>query len=144
MVGKFGGMLNKTFENGDPIEVYDNAICILKMKSGVIGTGTFSWTYYGKEDNSTTLYMENGIIRIYDDPKYQIIIVDKNGKEEKLEVEAIQTNDNQTSTGVIDKFVDAIINNKKSEITAEDGAISIKVVKSIMKSIDDKKEIEIL
>ncbi|WP_429189913.1 Gfo/Idh/MocA family protein [Fusobacterium sp. PH5-44] len=137
-------MLNKTFENGDPIEVYDNAICILKMKSGVIGTGTFSWTYYGKEDNSTTLYMENGIIRIYDDPKYQIIIVDKNGKEEKLEVEAIQTNDNQTSTGVIDKFVDAIINNKKSEITAEDGAISIKVVKSIMKSIDDKKEIEIL
>ncbi|MGF6906531.1 Gfo/Idh/MocA family protein [Fusobacterium sp. PH5-44] len=143
-VTAMGGMLDKTFENGSPIEVYDNAICILKMKSGAIGTGTFSWTYYGKEDNSTTLYMENGIIRIYDDLKYQIIIVDKNGKEEKLEVEAIQTNDNQTNTGVIDEFVNAILNNEKSTITAEDGAISIKVVVSIMKSIEDKKEIEIL
>lgn len=86
-----GGTLHKTFENGDPVEVYDNAICVLKMVCGAIGTGTFSWTYYGQEDNSTILYMEKGIIRIYDDPKYQIKIIYEDGKMEELEVEAIQT-----------------------------------------------------
>lgn len=54
----------------------------------------FSWTYYGQEDNSTVLIWKR-IIRIYDDPKYQIKIIDQSGKIEEL-VEAIQTNDNQT------------------------------------------------
>ena len=138
-----GGTLHKTFENGEPIEVYDNAICILKMKCGTIGTGTFSWTYYGQEDNSTVLYMEKGIIRIYDDPKYQIKIIDQSGKIEELEVEAIQTNDNQTKTGVIDAFINTILKNEKSPVTAEDGLISIKVVKGIIKAIEEKKEIKL-
>lgn len=138
-----GGTLHKTFENGDPVEVYDNAICVLKMVCGVIGTGTFSWTYYGQEDNSTILYMEKGIIRIYDDPKYQIKIIYEDGKMEELEVEAIQTNDNQTKTGVIDAFVNTILRNEESPVTAEDGLISIKVVKGIIKAIEEKKEIKL-
>ena len=138
-----GGTLHKTFENGDPVEVYDNAICVLKMVCGAIGTGTFSWTYYGQEDNSTILYMEKGIIRIYDDPKYQIKIIYEDGKMEELEVEAIQTNDNQTKTGVIDAFIDTIIKNEESPVTAEDGLISIRVVKGIIKAIEEKKEIKL-
>ena len=87
--------------------------------------------------------MEKGIIRIYDDPKYQIKIIDQSGKIEELEVEAIQTNDNQTKTGVIDAFINTILKNEKSPVTAEDGLISIKVVKGIIKAIEEKKEIKL-
>ena len=138
-----GGVIHKTFENGEPIEVYDNAIGIFKMKNGAIGTGIFSWTYYGQEDNSTIIYLEKGIIRIYDDPKYQIKIIEADGKVSEYEVEAMQTNDNQTKTGVIDAFVDTIINNEKSLVGAEDGLISIKVVDALMRAIREKREIEI-
>lgn len=142
-VSGMGGVIHKTFENGEPIEVYDNAIGIFKMKNGAIGTGIFSWTYYGQEDNSTIIYLEKGIIRIYDDPKYQIKIIESNGKVSQYEVEAMQTNDNQTKTGVIDAFVDTIINSEKSLVGAEDGLISIKVVDALMRAIKEKREIEI-
>ena len=39
--------LDKKDSNGNLIGVDDNAICIYKMKSGIIGTMTASWTYYG-------------------------------------------------------------------------------------------------
>lgn len=142
-VSGMGGILHKTFENGDPIEVYDNAICILRMKSGIMGTGIFSWTYYGQEDNSTIIYLEKGIIRIYDDPKYQVKIIYEDGSVTELEVEAIQTNDNQTKTGVIDAFIENVIAGEKSPVTAEDGFASIKVIDALMKSIEKKCEIEI-
>ena len=47
--------LDKKDSNGNLIGVDDNAICIYKMKSGIIGTMTASWTYYGEEDNSTII-----------------------------------------------------------------------------------------
>ena len=42
--------LDKKDSNGNLIGVDDNAFCIYKMKSGIIGTMTASWTYYGEED----------------------------------------------------------------------------------------------
>lgn len=142
-ISGMGGILHKTFENGEPIEVYDNTVCLLRMKSGVIGTGAFSWTYYGQEDNSTILYLEKGIIRIYDDPKYQIKIIYEDGSVSELEVEAIQTNDNQTKTGVIDAFVETILEDKESPVPAEEGLASIKVVDALMRAAAEKKEIEL-
>lgn len=140
-VSAMGGALNKTFENGEKIEVYDNSICILKTKSGILGTGTFSWSYYGEEDNSTILYFEKGIIRIYDNPEYQVVIIHSDGAVEKLKVEAIQTNEKQTKTGVIDNFIECIIEGKEASISAKDGLESMKAIYAIMKSINEKKEI---
>ncbi|MGL4392599.1 MAG: Gfo/Idh/MocA family protein [Fusobacteriaceae bacterium] len=138
-VGAMGAILDKTFENENPIEVLDNSVAILKMKSGIIGTANFSWTYYGKEDNSTILYLENGIIKIYDDEKYQVRIFSNNMEEKNLEFEAIQTNKNQTKTGVIDSFINCIINKTLPLVSVEDGLISIKVVDALMRSIEEKK-----
>lgn len=44
---------------------------------------------------------------------------------------------------MIDAFVDTILENKKSPVTAEDGLISIRVVKGIIKAIEEKKEIRL-
>lgn len=76
--------LHKTNEKDEPIEVDDNAVCLLKSKSGIYGTLTASWTYYGNEDNSTVLYCTNGVMKIYDNPEYPIEITKRTGKKSSI------------------------------------------------------------
>lgn len=97
--------LHKTDASGQPISVDDNALCIYRLEDGTLGTMAVSWTYYGAEDNSTVLYGTQGIMRIYDNPQYAIEIIHPDGSREQLDVEPIQTNDNQTSSGMTDLFV---------------------------------------
>ena len=100
--------LDKKGADGGLIPVDDNAVCIYRMKSGAVGTMTASWTFYGNEDNSTVIYGTEGIMKIYADPSASIIIEHPDGTRELYEVDAIQTNDNQTSSGVIDEFISSI------------------------------------
>ncbi len=128
------GALNKKDEKGNPISVSDNMACILKTNKGIFGSAIFSWTFYGGEDNSTMLYCEKGTMRIYDDSDHQIII-NKFGEEIiKYQTEKMQTNDNQTSTGIIDEFIDVIMNNKEPLITEVDGIKSLMIIESAIKS----------
>lgn len=78
---------------------------------------TASWTYYGAEDNSTILYGTKGIMRIYDDPAAAIKVILTDGSKISYDVEAIQTNDNQTKSGVIDLWMDSLVNNREPEIS---------------------------
>ena len=45
---------------------------------------TASWTYYGEEDNSTIIYGSEGILKIYDDPNYSIVLNWKRWYEEYI------------------------------------------------------------
>ena len=89
---------------------------------------TVSWTYYGAEDNSTVLYGTKGIMRIYDDPAHSIVVKLADGTEQFFDVEQIQTNDNQTASGVIDEFVAAVEENRPSILDAEGVMNSMKAV----------------
>lgn len=140
-VSSFESTLDKKDDKGNKIEVSDNMICILKTEKGCMGTAVFSWTYYGNEDNSTTLYCEKGIMKIYGDPSYQIIIKKFNGDEILYRTGAIQTNDNQTSTGIIDEFISSILEKRKPLITGEDGLKALKIIFAAMES--SKKGIKI-
>ena len=100
--------IDKRYADGSPIGVDDNAICIFEMAGGAVGTMTASWTFYGQEDNSTIIYGTEGIIRIYDDPACSLKVIGKDGKVQTLDIDRIQTNDNQTKSGVMDAFVDAL------------------------------------
>lgn len=131
-VHAFHGALDKVDENGNPIEVCDNVVCALKTKKGRLGTAAFSWTYYGSEDNSTTIYCQKGIIKIYHHPKNQLIIEMKDGAVVKYELEPIQTNDNQTNTGVIDSFIESIINDKEPFVTGSQALATLKVIEKIL------------
>lgn len=133
-VHAFHGALDKLDEYGEPIEVADNSVCILKTKHGKLGTASFSWTYYGTEDNSTTIYCEKGIIKIYQDPDAQLIVEHKDGTRELHELEQIQTNDHQQSTGVIDAFLDCIIHDKNPPVTSREAISALKVVEKILAS----------
>ncbi len=131
-VHAYHGALDKIDENGNPIEVCDNVVSILKTKKGRLGTASFSWTYYGAEDNATTIYCQKGIIKIYHSPENQLIVETKGGEVIRYQLEEIQTNDNQTSTGIIDAFIDCIINDKDPLITGEEALSSLKVIERML------------
>ncbi len=131
-VHAFHGALDKVDENGMPIEVCDNVVCALKTKEGRLGTASFSWTYYGVEDNSTIIYCQKGILKIYHHPDAQLIVEMKDGSVVKYELEQMQTNDNQTSTGVIDAFIDCIVHDTEPPVTGKDALASLRVIEKIL------------
>ncbi|RDI47993.1 Gfo/Idh/MocA family protein [Falsibacillus pallidus] len=116
--------------------VDDNAVCILKTDTGIIGTLAASWSYTAGEDNSTIIYGEKGIIRLEDDPNYSLIVQYKNGETVRYELGKIQSNDEggQQSSGVINHFIDAIIHDKDVLIPGEEGKKSLAVILAAMES----------
>lgn len=126
--------LDKRDAEGNLVGVDDNAIAIYTMDGGTIGSMTASWTYYGAEDNSTVLYGTKGIMRIYDDPAHSIVVFAKDGTATNYDVDAIQTNDNQTSSGIIDAFVEAIEAGAESPVSGESAMSAMKAVLACVES----------
>jgi predicted dehydrogenase len=142
-VSAFQGALDKVDENGQPIEVCDNIVCSLKTKKGRLGNASFSWTYYGEEDNSTIIYCENGILKIYHSEKYQLEVINKNGEKVYYELESIQTNDNQTNSGVIDEFVNCVLLDQDPLVTGTDALSSLKVILGIIEAAETNSVVKI-
>lgn len=142
-VSAFQGSLDKVNENGEPIEVCDNIVCSLKTKKGRLGTASFSWTYYGEEDNSTIIYCEKGILKIYHSNEYQIEVVTKDGEKVYYQLENIQTNDNQTTSGVIDAFIKCIQHDEDPLVTGEDALSSLKVILGIIEAAESNSVVTI-
>ncbi len=125
--------LDKKLPDGKPISVDDNAFCIYTLESGAVGTMHVSWTNYGVEDNSTKLYCTDGVIRLYDDPKYSLIIEKRNGDVTPYQLDFLtsnkeQTSGGRTSTGVIDAFVNSIITNTPSALSGESAIHAMNVI----------------
>ena len=135
--------LDKKDANGNLISVDDNAICIYEMSGGAFGTMTASWTYYGAEDNSTVLYGTKGIMRIYDDPAISIKVILADGGKISYDVEAIQTNDNQTKSGVIDLWMESLVNDKAPEISGESALAAMRAVFASIQSSETGKAVDI-
>ncbi|QCT74163.1 Gfo/Idh/MocA family protein [Macrococcoides canis] len=135
-----GAMIETSEKDAD---VDDNAVFVLKTERGAIGTMSAAWIYKGEEDNSTIIYGEHGIIKLNADPEHDFIFIDQNGNKEALKLGKIQTNDEQTSTGTINQFIDAIINNKNVPVDGQDGIASLKVIIKALQSAEEKKVVKI-
>ena len=135
--------LDKRYANGELIGVDDNAYCIYEMSGGAVGTMTASWTFYGAEDNSTVLYGTKGIMRIYDDPAMSIKVYMADGTKVYYDVEAIQTNDNQTKSGVIDLWMESLVNDTAPEISGESALTAMRAVFASIQSSEIGKAVEI-
>lgn len=133
--------LDKKDDGGNLIEVDDNAVCIYKTEEGVIGTMSVSWTYYGEEENSTVLYGTDGIMKIYGDLGYSIVVTTKDGEKILYDVDQIQTNDNQTKSGIIDAFVNAVMEDKEPEASGKDVLHTMKVIFSSIESSSQGQKI---
>lgn len=135
--------LDKKDASGNLISVDDNAICIYEMSGGAFGSMTASWTYYGAEDNSTVLYGTKGIMRIYDDPAISIKVILADGGKISYDVEAIQTNDNQTKSGVIDLWMESLVNHKAPEISGESALAAMRAVFASIQSSETGMAVDI-
>ena len=135
--------LDKKDADGNLISVDDNAVCIYELSGGAFGTMTASWTYYGAEDNSTVLYGTKGIMRIYDDPAISIKVILADGSKISYDVEAIQTNDNQTKSGVIDLWMESLVDGKAPEISGESALAAMRAVFASIKSSETGMAVEI-
>ena len=136
------GTLHKKFPDGSPISVEDNALCLLKTKSGALGQLHVSWTFYGQEDNSTRIYGTEGTLRLYDDSDYSLILEKRNGEVLRYQLDQMASNKDQTSgvrrnTGVINAFVESILNNQTPPV---DGAEAIKAMRVIFAADLSAKE----
>lgn len=118
------------------ITVDDNAVCILKSESGIIGTLTASWAYNVNEDNATIIYGEKGVLRLEDDPSYSLVATYTDGAKVNYELGQIQSNDagQQYSTGVIDHFVEAVRENKAPLIDGLEGYKSLNIILAALES----------
>lgn len=130
----------ETSAKGDT-DVDDNAAVVLKSESGIIGTLAASWAYNAMEDNSTIIYGEKAILRLEDDPKYSLVVQYTTGEVVNYELGGIQTNESggQTTTHVIDHFVESILEDKEPLITGEEGKKSLEVILSALESSETKK-----
>lgn len=129
--------LHKCKENGEKIDVDDNAICIYTLEGNIVGTMIASWTCYGEEDNSTRIYGTKGIMKIYEDPSFSIQVLKPDGEQVFYKVDTIQTNDNQNKSYVIDSFVDAICREKQPE---SDGASALQTMKVIFANLESARK----
>ena len=135
--------LDKRDGNGDLISVDDNAICIYEMSGGTVGTMTASWSNYGQEDNSTILYGTKGVMRIYDDPAHSIVVDLGGGNRKYYDVDAIQTNDIQTKSGIIDLWMESLTGNKAPEISGESALAAMRAVFASIRSSETGMAVEI-
>lgn len=120
--------LDKKYADGTPISVDDNAACIYRLSGGAVGTMAVSWTDYWGEDNSTVLYGTEGVMRIYENPAHSIVLQKRGAGEEFFDLDPMQTNDAQHKSGVIDLFVDHLMDPKKPCISGESVLTAMRAV----------------
>ena len=142
-VTAFLSTLDKCFSDGSPITVDDNALCVYKMSGGAVGTMTASWTHYGPEDNSTEIDGTEGSLRIYADPEHALVLNRKDGTSEFWDGGAIQTNDDQTNSGIIDLFVECLKDPSKEGIPAASVLPAMRAVFAAMQSSEEGRAIRI-
>jgi predicted dehydrogenase len=137
-VASFIGTLHKT-----DTDVDDNAVCLLRMKSGAFGSLVASWTYYKGGDNSTVLWCENGVMRIGETSGDKVVVELRNGNVDTYQVGAIATNEKQTFSGVIDAFVTSIVTQTPPSISGEEGSKSLKVILAAFESQETGKIVKL-
>ena len=136
------GTVDKRYPDGGLIDVEDNALCICRTQSGVMGQVHVSWTNYGAEDNVTRIYTTEGVIRLYDDPVHSLIFERKDGSVQRFSLDEMTTNQKQTdgqreNTGVIDAFVASI---RTGEPALADASECIKAMRVIFAAVQSAEE----
>lgn len=142
------GTLDKRYPDGSLIAVDDNAFCIYQTKSGAIGQMHAGWTNYASENNSTQIYGTKGVLHLYEDPEYSLVMERRDGEKIKLQLDELTTNEDQTignriNTGVIDHFVEAVISQKPSVIDADVAIWAMRVVFAAWESALSGKTMDI-
>lgn len=135
--------LDKRYPDGKLIDVEDNAMVFFRMDNGIPGIMHVSWTNYGEEDNSTIIYGDKGVMKIFGDYTDDIVLEMRDGSTVKYAVGKIQTNSSQTKSGIIDEFVSAITEERTPLITGIDGHNTIATIVACFKSSEEGRWVKV-
>ena len=135
--------LDKRDPQGNLIDLEDNAICVFKMRSGIPGTMIVSWTNYGVEDNSTVIYGTEGTMKIFASELDDIVVDLRDGTSARHHVSPMNTNTNQLSSGIIDAFVDTVLNGTVPPVTGLDGRNTLAALEAARKSSAKKSWVKV-
>ena len=121
--------------------VDDTAYGVFTMASGIIGQMWAGWTLKAGEANGTTIACEKGVIKLFECPQFTVVVQKSDGENTFIESGAIQTNEEggQTSSGVIDAFVEAVKTGRKNPIPGEEGARSLAAIMACVESAKTKR-----
>ena len=131
--------LDKRYPDGTLIDVDDNSFCFYQTESGITGIMHVSWTFYGNEKNSTVIYGTKGVLRCYDDETSALIWERKDGGIVRFELGTISKNSDPTlgvhnNTGVINEFVDSILQNREPLTGARESLKAMRVIFAALES----------
>ncbi len=126
--------LDKKYPDGRLIDLEDNVVCQFKMENGMPGIMHFSWTNYGQEDNSTVVYGDKGVMKIFGDYADDIVLEMRDATIVKYHIGAISTNAKQLRSGVIDEFIAAIVEKRSPLVTGVDGHNTLAVITAGLRS----------
>jgi predicted dehydrogenase len=135
--------LDKRDAQGQPIGVDDNACCVLTTDGGALCTISASWTNYGQEDNSTLLEGEAGRLHIYHHPEHALVLERRDGSTQVWDAPALQTNGNQTHSGVIDCFVEDLLCGRPATISGADVLLTMQAVDACRRAAQLGKTVEV-
>jgi len=130
--------LNKRGDDGKLIGVDDNALCILRMSGGAMGTMAASWTIYGHHSASTCFYGTKGSLLVYSDDTYPIIVRDHTGRHTNYLPEP--TNGR---SGVIDEFVNALIEGREPEVSGAEALTTMRTIFGCVESSDKDTSVKV-
>ena len=134
--------LTKKYPDGRLIDVEDNALCLLKTQKGALGNVIASWTYL-KEDNSTKIYCEGGVIEIYGDPVFPLVVHYDHQTAEYHALGKKSTNVEQVKSGIIDAFVDAVIQDQPVPISGIEGYKALAAVMACQEAAEKGQAVKI-
>ena len=118
-------------------------MCQFRMEDGMPGIMHFSWTNYGQEDNGTTIYGEDGVMKVFGDYADDIVLEMRDDTTVKYHVGTISTNTNQLASGVIDEFVTAILEGRRPIVTGIDGHNTLAVLEAGTRSAQENRWAEV-
>ena len=134
---------DKRYPDGRMIDLEDNAAAVFHMKSGIFGTMNVSWTNYGEEDNSTIIYGDKGVMKIFGDFADDIVVELRDDTRVKYQVGAMSTNTKQLKSGIIDDFIDSIITGREPTVTGRDGHNTLAVLTAGKKSAQERRWLKV-
>ncbi|MDY6873408.1 MAG: Gfo/Idh/MocA family oxidoreductase [Chloroflexota bacterium] len=134
-VSAFTNTLSKTYADGTPIDLEDNAVCVLKTRNGILGTLSASWSYK-KEKNVTTIYCQKGVMEIFTDPEFPLAIHYNHEAGEYYQLGKKSTNLEQLNSGVMDAFVGALNAGKDVPIPGIEGYKALEAVMACQRSAE--------
>lgn len=116
--------------------VDNNAIYLLKMNHGAIGSVTVSWTCYGEEINSTILFGSEGTMLIGHPYGGKLEITMKDGERKEWNTEEIYRANGWIDSGIVKEMVRLV--RQEKEQTGED---AWKTMQAVFKGVESEHKV---